>query len=117
MGTMSTQQVTGWLGMGVAAAVAVVGLMGGASAGPAGVEAAGGQAESLEAPTARDSFVSLLPGDDGVRTYAVGPGDTLSGIAAAHGTTAEAIAEGNGLDVDAPLALGQVLRVPMQAAE
>jgi lipoprotein NlpD len=42
----------------------------------------------------------------------VGKGETLYGIAKAHGTTAAALASANGIAVERPLSVGQVLIVP-----
>ncbi|GAA0323949.1 lytic transglycosylase [Kineococcus aurantiacus] len=56
-----------------------------------------------------------IPGSDGAAaggTYTVRPGDTLSGIAAARGTTVGALREANGLTADGFLRAGQVLTLP-----
>ncbi|HEY7702320.1 MAG TPA: LysM peptidoglycan-binding domain-containing protein [Candidatus Limnocylindrales bacterium] len=45
-------------------------------------------------------------------TYRVRSGDTLSGIAAVHGTTWQVLAELNGLDDPRRLRVGQVLKLP-----
>ncbi|KPC59086.1 hypothetical protein ADL35_49250, partial [Streptomyces sp. NRRL WC-3753] len=49
-------------------------------------------------------------------TYTVKKGDTLSGIAAAHGTTVKAMADLNGLKDPNKLAVGQKLKVPGKAS-
>jgi len=45
-------------------------------------------------------------------TYKVKSGDTLSGIAAAHGTTWQVLAELNGITDPSKLRVGQVLQLP-----
>ena len=49
-------------------------------------------------------------------TYAVQPGDTLASIAAANGTTAQALADANGLSDPDLIRFGQVLIIPRAAA-
>jgi LysM repeat protein len=44
--------------------------------------------------------------------HVVGPGDNLSYIASLYGTTVNTLVAVNGLNVDALLSLGQVIRVP-----
>jgi LysM repeat protein len=46
------------------------------------------------------------------RTHTVQSGDSLSGIASAFGTTSRAIADLNGIGVNATLHIGQVLKIP-----
>jgi nucleoid-associated protein YgaU len=46
-------------------------------------------------------------------TYIVQAGDTLNEIAARFGTTAQTIADANGLDIAAPIQVGQVLIIPI----
>jgi lipoprotein NlpD len=53
----------------------------------------------------------------GPGTYRVQKGETLYGIAKAHGTTAAALASSNGIAVEKPLAVGQVLIVPSGGTE
>ncbi len=55
------------------------------------------------------------PPTTGSGTYTVKKGDTLSGIAAAHGTTVKAMADLNGLKDPNKLAVGQKLKVPGKA--
>ena len=52
------------------------------------------------------------PGDYKRKTHVVVRGDTLSGIAAKNGTTAQAIATLNGIALESTLHIGQVLKVP-----
>jgi LysM repeat protein len=56
------------------------------------------------------------PPTTGGGTYTVKKGDTLSGIAAAHGTTVKAMADLNGLKDPNKLAVGQKLKVPGKAS-
>ncbi len=119
MGTMSAQQVAGWLGMLAAVLVAVVGMTGELRA-PGEVQAAGEVPHVVTA--SGPSLVALLPVPtaDAVRpviTYEVEPGDTLSGIAEAHGTTVEALLERNGLEGADRLEVGQTLDVPASHAD
>ena len=51
------------------------------------------------------------PASSGSETYTVRPGDTLSAIAARHGTTAEAISRANGIRNPNEIEVGQVLTV------
>lgn len=61
-------------------------------------------------PTAR---VTPSPGPTAShRTYTVRPGDTLSGIAARHGTTVAAIVKANGIKDPRTIRPGQVLIIP-----
>ncbi len=49
-------------------------------------------------------------------TYIVRPGDTLSAIAARHGTTVSALASANGIPDPDRIRIGQLLRIPDTAA-
>jgi len=48
--------------------------------------------------------------------HVVRPGDTLTAIAAAHGTTVKALASANRIDPARPILIGQRLRVPVSTA-
>jgi peptidoglycan hydrolase-like protein with peptidoglycan-binding domain len=48
-------------------------------------------------------------------TYVVRPGDTLTAIAARHGTTVAALARANGLDPARPIVIGTRLKLPAAA--
>lgn len=50
-----------------------------------------------------------------MKTYTVKKGDTLSAIAKAHGTTAEALASANGIKNPNLIYVGRVLRIPETA--
>ena len=49
--------------------------------------------------------------------YKVRPGDTLSGLAASSGVSVDAMAAMNGIDPDAPLLVGTLLKLPSGAPE
>jgi N-acetylmuramoyl-L-alanine amidase len=49
--------------------------------------------------------------------HVVAAGDTLSALGARYGTTAGAIAAASEIDLDAPILVGQVLRLPVTAVE
>jgi GH24 family phage-related lysozyme (muramidase) len=53
------------------------------------------------------------PGTYRRKTHAIETGDTLSGIAKTHGTTAQEIAALNGISVKSILHVGQVLKLPL----
>ena len=55
---------------------------------------------------------ALHPVAPRARRHTVAPGDSLWRIARRHGTSVRALAAANGLRVDAPLAVGRVLRLP-----
>ncbi|MDO5501703.1 MAG: LysM peptidoglycan-binding domain-containing protein [Actinomycetia bacterium] len=55
---------------------------------------------------------SPAPSTQPATTYTVRAGDTLSGIAARHGTTARRIAEANSVSVNAIIGIGQRLTIP-----
>jgi hypothetical protein len=131
-GLPDARQLAGVLGVVAAVGVGVVGLRASAGELPRGGTLAGtpaaAAAEAAEAPGDGWSAVGLLPpvGDlppGGVpagalppgaagATHPVVPGDTLSGIAGAHGITVEALVEANGLAVPDALAVGDVLVLP-----
>lgn len=50
-------------------------------------------------------------------TYTVRKGDTLSGIAKAHGTTVEALASTNGIQNPNIIRVGQVLQIPAKETD
>jgi N-acetylmuramoyl-L-alanine amidase len=61
------------------------------------------------APASSTQFVSATTSTQG--SYVVQPGDTLSGIAARAGLSVASLAAANGVDPNAPLLSGSVLRV------
>jgi soluble lytic murein transglycosylase-like protein len=71
-------------------------------------------------PEAAAALAGQVPGSGGapdpLGAYRVQPGDTLSGIAAASGVPAEQVAWMNGLDPDAHVIAGTVLKLPAGAA-
>ena len=72
------------------------------------------------APAGPDSLQVLLVGvaeddngaDDGATTYTIQPGDTLSGIAKAFGTTVEALASANGIANPNLIYAGSLITIP-----
>ena len=74
----------------------------------AGAEVAGTTAASTPAAT-----VSSAPAPQG--HYKVRPGDTLGALAASSGVSVDAMAAMNGLDPDAPLLIGTVIKLPSGA--
>lgn len=72
-----------------------------------------GQRLTVRTGTARAA--ARKPAPAAARTYLVRDGDTLSGIARAHGTTAGALARASGIDAGALLRVGQRLRLPGNA--
>lgn len=60
---------------------------------------------------------AVIPDISATGSYKVQAGDTLWSIARKHGTTAEALAKANKIDLDATLRLGQAINVPEEAAE
>jgi lysozyme len=52
------------------------------------------------------------PASPGPQTYTVRPGDTLSAVAARHGTTVEAISQANGITNPNEIEVGQTLTIP-----
>ncbi len=71
-------------------------------AGPQTIRALGGGARATAAPVDR--------------TYVVRPGDSLTAIAQAHGTTLRTLASANRLDPARPLLIGTRLRIPVAKA-
>jgi hypothetical protein len=69
-------------------------------------------APSSTASTASTPTAAPTPAPTPV-TYIVQAGDTLNEIAARFGTTAQAIADANGLDIAAPIQVGQILIIPI----
>jgi soluble lytic murein transglycosylase-like protein len=67
------------------------------------------------APSATVATVSSGPAPQG--HYKVRPGDTLSGLAASSGVSVDAMAAMNGIDPDAPLLVGTLLKLPAGAPE
>lgn len=64
------------------------------------------------APTSRPTATPATAPTATFRTYRVASGDTLSAIASKFGTTSRAIANLNGISVNATLHIGQVLKIP-----
>ncbi|MDQ6750773.1 MAG: LysM peptidoglycan-binding domain-containing protein [Actinomycetota bacterium] len=64
---------------------------------------------TIDIPAQDGSQPSSSGGGGGGGSYVVRPGDTLSGIAAAEGMSTAALADANGLAVDAPLVAGTTL--------
>src|SRR5215211_4231475 len=65
------------------------------------------------APSATVATVSSGPAPQG--HYKVRPGDTLSALAASSGVSVDAMAAMNGIDPDAPLLVGTLLKLPSGA--
>jgi N-acetylmuramoyl-L-alanine amidase len=89
-------------------------------AGTAVSEAGGGETSSSTEETASDTddTVSSAEGAaSGSASYAVQPGDTLSAIAGNAGTSVAELAALNGIDPNAPLLSGAVLRLSGAASE
>jgi LysM repeat protein len=80
---------------------------------PSEHEAANALAGGGSVAGAGGSSASSAPGPMGA--YTVRPGDTLSGIAARSGVSAQQIAWMNGLDPNAPLLAGTALKLPTGA--
>ncbi len=57
--------------------------------------------------------INLTPGADGTVHYTIQPGDTLSGIAAEYGASADAIVQVNGITDPNLIKIGEVLRIPL----
>jgi LysM repeat protein len=70
--------------------------------------------EGTELPTETPLPATLLPGQKII--YRVKPGDTLESIAALFNSTAEAIAEENGIEDPNAIGIGQELIVPVNIA-
>jgi LysM repeat protein len=70
--------------------------------------------EGTELPTETALPATLLPGQKII--YRVKPGDTLTSIAAQFNSTAEAIAEENGIEDPNSIGIGQELIVPVNIA-
>ncbi len=70
--------------------------------------------EGTELPTVTPLPATLLPGQKII--YRVRPGDTLESIAAQFNSTAEAIAEENGIEDPNAIGIGQELIVPVNIA-
>ena len=74
-----------------------------------------GQSASAGATQGSGSSASPIapsPSTPATRTYKVKAGDTLIGIAAAFGTTHEALAALNGITDPSSLRIGQILKIP-----
>lgn len=68
------------------------------------------------APTTPTPSPTPAPAPAGGQTYAIKSGDTLSAIAAAHGTTVEALAKANGISDPNTIQAGANLTIPGPAA-
>jgi LysM repeat protein len=77
----------------------------------AGITPAASTGSSTSASTTSTSAPAAEGG------YAVQPGDTLSGIAAAHGVSLAALAAANGVSADSFAIAGTTLKIPSSSAE
>ena len=78
----------------------------------------GGEGEGQSAPASREASGSeASAAASGGGSYVVQSGDTLSAIAARAGTSTEQLAAMNGIEVEAPLLSGTVLRLPGGSGE
>jgi LysM repeat protein len=120
---VTADQMTGWIGAVVAAAVLAAGVVSlgrpvvvADAAPPAQEEPPGAAAveEALPEPTAPPEAAGEggAPAPPATGTYTVGPGDTLSTIAAAFGISVEELLALNALTDPDRLMLGQELVVP-----
>jgi LysM repeat protein len=73
---------------------------------------AAGITPSASAPTSSASAPTSAPGG----SYAVQPGDTLSGIAVAHGVSLASLAAANGVSPDSFAIAGTTVRIPSASA-
>jgi LysM repeat protein len=79
---------------------------------PTEVQPSAAPAEASGAPPAEATPAGEATPAAEAGTYKVRTGDTLSGIAAEHGTTWQVLAELNGIDDPGKLRVGQVLQLP-----
>jgi LysM repeat protein len=77
----------------------------------AGAAGSGGEGEAAQSPAQTSETGEARSSASGGGSYVVQPGDTLSGIAQRAGMSVEALAAANGLEVEAPLLSGTVLRL------
>jgi len=77
--------------------------------------------ETIQIPTVEEGEAALAatgtsPDASASAGHVVQPGETLSGVAAAHGVATETLASHNGLAADAFLIAGETIQVPTDAA-